>query len=99
MSQGLELAAQCDAEGRHDDAVNALAVASRENDFVAMTELARRLIIGDRAPLLPQDGAKLMSDAARSRTGKAIQFRAPTRRMDRTSITVTTSATASLSFG
>lgn len=66
MSQGLELAAQCDAEGRHDDAVNALAVASRENDFVAMTELARRLIIGDRAPLLPQDGAKLMSDAARS---------------------------------
>jgi prolyl 4-hydroxylase len=66
MSQALELASQCDAEGRHDDAVNALAAAARDNDFVAMTELASRLIIGDRAPFLPKDGAKLMSDAARS---------------------------------
>ena len=66
MSQGIELAAQCDAEGRHDDAVNALARAAKASDHVAMTELAKRLIIGDRAPFLPQDGAKLMSDAARA---------------------------------
>ena len=72
MSQGLELASQCDAEGRHDDAVNALAAASRENDFVAMTELAKRLIIGDRAPWLPNDGAKLMSDAAKNGNAEAL---------------------------
>jgi hypothetical protein len=66
MSQALELAAQRDAQGLHDDAVNALAAAARENDFVAMTELAKRLIIGDRAPLLPADGAKLMTDAAKN---------------------------------
>ena len=65
MTGGLELAAQCDAEGRHEDAINALAVAARENDFEAMTELGKRLIIGDRAPYLPKDGAKLLSDAAR----------------------------------
>lgn len=64
MSRGLELAAACDAEGRHDDAVNALAVAARDKDLVATTELAKRLIIGDRAPYLPAEGAKLMSDAA-----------------------------------
>lgn len=66
MSRGLELAAQCDAEGRFDDAVNTLAVAARENDFVAMTELGKRLIVGDRAPYLLQDGAKLLSDAAKN---------------------------------
>jgi prolyl 4-hydroxylase len=66
MTRGLELAAQCDAEGRFDDAVNALAVAARERDFVAMTELGKRLVIGDRAPYLPKDGAKLLSDAARN---------------------------------
>lgn len=66
MSRGLELAAQRDAEGRYDEAVNALAAAARENDLVAMTELGKRLIVGDRAPYLLQEGAKLLSDAAKS---------------------------------
>lgn len=66
MSSELELAAKCDAEGRHDDAVNALAAAARKDDFAAMTELGKRLIIGDRAPYLLQEGAKLLSDAAKS---------------------------------
>ncbi len=66
MSQALELAAQYDAEGRHDDAVNALSSAARSNDFVAMTALARRLVIGDRAPFLPADGARLLNDAAKA---------------------------------
>lgn len=64
-SQAIQDAAQLDAEGRHDDAVNALARAAQGSDYAAMTELAKRLIIGDRAPLLPSDGAKLMTDAAR----------------------------------
>jgi prolyl 4-hydroxylase len=71
VTGALELAAQCDAEGRHDDAVNALARAARENDYTAMTELGKRLIIGDRAPYLPKDGAKLLSDAARNGSADA----------------------------
>lgn len=71
MTRGLELAARCDAEGRHEDAVNALAVAARDDDFEAMTELGKRLIIGDRAPYLPQDGAKLLDSAARGNNADA----------------------------
>jgi prolyl 4-hydroxylase len=66
MVTGLQLAARHDDAGRHDDAVNALAVAARQGDHAAMTELAKRLIIGDRAPYLPKDGARLLSDAARA---------------------------------
>lgn len=66
MTGGLELAARHDAEGRHEDAVNALAVATRQGDRAAMTALGKRLIIGDRAPYLPKDGARMLSDAARA---------------------------------
>lgn len=66
MVTGLQLAAEHDAAGRHDDAVNALAVATRQGDIAAMTELGKRLVIGDRAPYLPKDGARLLSDAARA---------------------------------
>ncbi len=72
MSQAIELAAQCDAEGRHDDAVNALARAANTNDLAAMAELAKRLIIGDRAPLLPAEGVRLISDAAKGGNADAI---------------------------
>lgn len=65
MTSGLELAAQHDAAGRHDQAINALAVATKQGDLEAMTALAKRLIIGDRGPYLPKDGAGLLSDAAR----------------------------------
>jgi hypothetical protein len=64
MSAAIALAEQHDQAGRHDDAVNALARATQSGDVDAMTELAKRLIIGDRAPLLPADGAKLLHDAA-----------------------------------
>ncbi|MEO8464778.1 MAG: 2OG-Fe(II) oxygenase [Gammaproteobacteria bacterium] len=64
MSAAIDLAEQHDQAGRHDDAVNALARATQGGDFEAMTELGKRLIIGDRAPLLPQDGAKMLVDAA-----------------------------------
>jgi len=71
MANGLELAAELDAAGRHDDAVNALAVATKQGDLAAMTELGKRLIIGDRSPYLPKDGAKLLSDAARAGSADA----------------------------
>jgi prolyl 4-hydroxylase len=63
MSSALALAAEHDLAGRHDDAVNALARATQGGDVDAMVELGKRLIIGDRAPLLPQDGASLLLEA------------------------------------
>jgi hypothetical protein len=46
--------------------VNALAVATKQGDLAAMTALGKRLIIGDRAPYLPKDGARMLTDAARA---------------------------------
>jgi prolyl 4-hydroxylase len=71
MTNGMELAARHDAAGRHDDALNALAVATRDGDLDAMTELGKRLIVGDRAPYLPRDGAGLLADAARGGNAEA----------------------------
>ena len=59
----LALAAEHDSAGRHDDAINALARATQAGDLDAMTELGKRLIIGDRSPLLPKDGTGLLLDA------------------------------------
>ena len=66
MNAALTLAAEHDLAGRHDDAVNALARATQTGDLDAMTELGKRLIIGDKCPLLPQDGAGLLLDAAKA---------------------------------
>ena len=53
MTAALTLAAEHDLAGRHDD---------------AMTELGRRLIIGDKGPLLPKDNEKwLVSQFIRNR--------------------------------
>jgi len=65
MSAALASAAEHDLAGRYDDAVNALARAAQAGDLDAMTELGKRLVIGDKAPLLPKDGAGLLIDAAK----------------------------------
>ncbi len=64
MNGGMALAAQLDAEGRHDDASNELALATQRGDLDAMTALGKRLVLGDRAPLLPEDGVRFLLDAA-----------------------------------
>ena len=66
MNAALTLAAEHDLAGRHDDAINALARATQTGDLDAMTELGKRLIIGDKGPLLPKDGAGLLLDAAKA---------------------------------
>jgi prolyl 4-hydroxylase len=71
MNAALTLAAEHDRAGRHDDAVNALARATQAGDLDAMTELGKRLIVGDKAPLLPQDGADLLLNAARAGNAEA----------------------------
>jgi hypothetical protein len=63
MTAALTLAAEHDLAGRHDDAINALARATQAGDLDATTELGKRLIIGDKGPLLPKDGAGLLFDA------------------------------------
>lgn len=60
----LALAEQLDASGSHDDAINALARATKLGNLVAMTRLGKRLIVGDRAPLLPKEGVRFLIDSA-----------------------------------
>src|SRR5690606_23493426 len=52
------------------EAIDALARAAH-TDPVAKTELALRLLVGDRAPYLPHDAVRLLGDAARAGTGAA----------------------------
>jgi hypothetical protein len=66
MNAALTLAAEHDRAGRYDDAVNALARATQDGDLDAMTELGKRLVVGEKGPLLPADGAGLITDAAKN---------------------------------
>jgi prolyl 4-hydroxylase len=68
---GTARAAQHDAVGRHDEAINELARATQAGDIEAMTELGKRLIVGDRAPLLPADGTRFLADAMQAGSSEA----------------------------
>jgi len=72
MSPGLALAFAHDAAGRHYEAVNELARATGAGDLAAMSELGHRLLVGDRAPSLPEDGVRFLCDAARGGNGRAL---------------------------
>lgn len=66
MSQlALQRAAAFDAAGRHDDAINELASAAQRGDAEATTRLAKRIIVGDRAPRLQREGIGLLRDAVK----------------------------------
>jgi prolyl 4-hydroxylase len=71
VTAGTELAAGHDAAGRHDEAIDELARATRAGDVGAMTELGKRLVIGDRAPLLPQEGVRFLADAMQAGSAEA----------------------------
>ena len=70
-STDLALAQQHDAAGRHSDAINALARGTRAGNLPCMTQLGKRLLAGDRAPLLAPDGARFLLDAANQGDGEA----------------------------
>jgi prolyl 4-hydroxylase len=53
-----------DAAGRHVDAVNQLVAGVKNGDVEATTRLGKRLLVGDRAPLLPNDGARFLEEAS-----------------------------------
>jgi len=63
-SSDVERADQCDAAGAHADAVGHLAAGARKHDVEAMTRLGKRLLVGDRSPCLPKDGAGLIAEAS-----------------------------------
>lgn len=71
MTAGTARAAEYDAAGRHDEAINELARATQAGDIEAMTELGKRLVIGDRAPLLPADGTRFLGDAMQAGSSEA----------------------------
>jgi prolyl 4-hydroxylase len=60
----IDMAERHDAAGRHDEAINCLARATQLGDVEAKTRLAKRLLVGDRAPLLWREGADFMREAA-----------------------------------
>lgn len=64
LSADVLLAEEYDAAGNHTEAINCLARATKAGDVEGTTRLAKRLIMGDRAPLLPREGARFMADAA-----------------------------------
>src|SRR5688572_17113 len=53
-----------DAAGRHVEAVNQLVAGVKNGDVEATTRLGKRLLVGDRAPLLPNDGARFLEEAS-----------------------------------
>jgi hypothetical protein len=61
---GVALAAEHEAAGRYEDAVNELARAAGSGDVDATTELGKHLILGDLGPHLPDDGTRMLVDAA-----------------------------------
>ena len=64
LSPDVSRAEQSDAEGAHGDAIDHLAAGARKNDVEAMTRLGKRLLVGDRAPCLPKEGARFIADAS-----------------------------------
>ena len=55
-----------DRAGRHLEAVDCLVAGVRRRDVEATTRLGKRLLVGDRAPCLPNDGARFLQGASSS---------------------------------
>jgi prolyl 4-hydroxylase len=64
QQSALALAAEHDAAGRYDEAINALARGTQAGDLGCKTQLGKRLLAGDRAPALPAEGARFLHEAA-----------------------------------
>lgn len=68
----LAKAEELDSKGDHDEAVNVLARATQQGDLIAKTELGKRLLVGDRAPYLPREGAGFILEAAQEGYKEAV---------------------------
>ncbi|HEV2703445.1 MAG TPA: 2OG-Fe(II) oxygenase [Steroidobacteraceae bacterium] len=63
-SNELSQALAFDAAGRHTEAIAALSRATGAGNVDAMAALGLRLLLGDRAPAIPLEGARFLLDAA-----------------------------------
>lgn len=73
VSRAVERARELDTAGHHDQAIDHLARASQAGDAEAMTQLAKRIIIGDRAPRLVQQGIAILNDAVQMGSAEAAE--------------------------
>ncbi len=64
LSPEILRAEQSDANGAHGDAIDHLVAGMRKNDVEATTRLGKRLLVGDRAPCLPNDAARFIAEAS-----------------------------------
>src|SRR5262245_41215859 len=64
LSAEVQRAERCDEGGEHGEAIDCLAAGARKRDVEAITRLGKRLLVGDRAPCLPRDGAGLIAEAS-----------------------------------
>jgi hypothetical protein len=64
LSADVAQAERCDAAGAHGEAINHLVAGAKKNDVEAITRLGKRLLVGDRAPCLPKDGAGFIAQAS-----------------------------------
>lgn len=71
-STALENVRAFDAAGRFADAMDALKQASLQGNLVATSELAHRLLVGDRAPKSPKHAMFLLADAAGKGEARAL---------------------------
>jgi len=71
-SEGLSAARALDASGRYPEAMEALKQASARGDLPAMTELAHRLLVGDRAPKSTKHALYFLSEAAKAGEPRAL---------------------------
>jgi prolyl 4-hydroxylase len=63
LSEAVAKAEGFDAAGDHRAAVDQLAIGARNKDVEALTRLGKRLLVGDRAPAIPAQGAGLLTQA------------------------------------
>ncbi|MDG2175080.1 MAG: 2OG-Fe(II) oxygenase [Gammaproteobacteria bacterium] len=70
----LAEAEQLDAQGNHDEAINVLARATMDGNQLAKTKLGKRLLVGDRSPYLPKEGAEFILEAAQADIAEAVSL-------------------------
>jgi len=70
LTPHLDNAASRDAAGDHDEAINELARGTRAGDLRCTRELGLRMLMGDRAPLLPAEGLRFIDDVCRTGQGE-----------------------------
>ena len=64
FSNEVTTAEAYDAAGRHAEAIDALVAGVKNGDIEATTRLGKRLLVGDRAPSLANDGARFLEEAS-----------------------------------